>query len=1105
MCLGGCDAQKVMMMWKPALQNSSPFTEKIGEAKGMFRHNFSRVVDQAAPYLNIRRYLSFRNSLIIATIILILYMGVWFYLSSSPSDLTVFGDVGGFVINAMASLCLFYAAACSKSLGRRVYLGWMMLAIAQLSFTLGDTVWAYYELMLNENPFPSLADGFYLLRYLLFLIGIFLLPSVQINSSERLKIVLDTAMVMITSIVLFWTQIIAPTVEQNMNADKLTLVLSLAYPVLDLMMLFALIDLLLRRINYPFRRALLLLAASTIALIIADSVFNIQALEGTYFSGGMVDNAWIVGYILIGLAGLSQAESIQTDIFLQDRKIQGHYVQLTWPLYLPYIAAGGAFALLVWSYDHPLALSFSALALAVGLIICLVVTRQVLVLKENARLFSEAQEEIAERKQAQREIIRLNEELERRVVQRTSQLEAANRDLQNEILERTQAEAAMEDSERRLADIINFLPDATFVINKEGVVIAWNRAIEKMTGIKAESILGKGNYEYALPFFAERRPILIDLVLKSDPQIERTYETIKRQEDGSLAGEAFLPNMTGGAAYLLGSAAVLYDSEGNVYGAIESIRDITERKLAEEDLKSAKERAESATRAKSDFLANMSHEIRTPMNAVIGMTGLLLETDLKPEQRDYLETISNSGNALMTIINDILDFSKIDGGKLELERQPFDLRNCIEVSIDLVAAKAAEMGLELIYFLEDDVPQVLVGDETRLRQVLINLLGNAVKFTERGEVILSVSSTAAKNGGFELHFAVRDTGIGISQENMSKLFQSFTQVDSSTTRYFGGTGLGLAISKRLVVLMGGKIWVESELGKGSTFHFTILAEGTHLQEASGPDASALKGKRVLIAEGNESFGRMLAKVAQSWEMITLAVVRGRDAVDALRRDAFDFVIVDAALPDMLGLDLAKGIKTGKNSDALIVMVSPIGSRVQQEPFVSGLLSKPLKPLQLRNLLIELLSPQNNGMTSSAIGPSAVISSAKEQSLRILLAEDNQVNRKVALSMLRRLGYKADVASNGFEVLEALEQQQYDVILMDIQMPEMDGLEATRRIRERWKSAKQPCIIAITAYALEGDREEFLDAGMNEYISKPIQMDELQMALERCEAKAAFGS
>ena len=386
---------------------------------------------------------------------------------------------------------------------------------------------------------------------------------------------------------------------------------------------------------------------------------------------------------------------------------------------------------------------------------------------------------------------------------------------------KAQAEDALKDSERRLGDIINFLPDATFVINRDGVVIAWNRAIEKMTGIKAANILGKGNYEYALPFYKERRPILIDLVLKPDLGLEKKYESIKWQEDGTLVGDSFIPEMLGKPAYLLGSAAVLYDSEGTIYGAIESIRDITDRKMAEEDLKSAKDRAESATKAKSKFLANMSHEIRTPMNAVIGMSDLLLQTDLKPEQRDYLETIRSSGNALLAVINDILDYSKIDGDKLELEILPFDLAGCIEVSMDLVAAKAAEKGLELTYFQEDDVPAILIGDEIRLRQILINLLGNAVKFTEKGEVMLSVSSSPAEGSKVLLHFAVKDTGIGISQENLGKLFQSFTQVDSSTTRYYGGTGLGLAISRRLVEMMGGEISVESTPGKGSTFYFTI--------------------------------------------------------------------------------------------------------------------------------------------------------------------------------------------------------------------------------------------------------------------------------------------
>ena len=421
--------------------------------------------------------------------------------------------------------------------------------------------------------------------------------------------------------------------------------------------------------------------------------------------------AGLVAYVLIGLAGLSQVDAIHRGAFIEVENKNPHYGQISWPLYLPYFCAAGAFALLIWSRDHTIGLSFESLSWAVALIIGLTIVRQVLALNENSRLYREAQQDIVERELAQQEVIRLNEDLERRVAKRTSQLEATNKNLQSQIFERQMAEDALKDSERRLGDIINFLPDATFVINRDGMVIAWNRAIEKMTGIKAANILGKGNYEYALPFYKERRPILVDLVLKPDLGLEKKYESIKWQENGTLVGDSLISEMLGEPAYLLGSAAVLYDSEGTIYGAIESIRDITDRKMAEEDLKSAKNRAESATKAKSKFLANMSHEIRTPMNAVIGMSDLLLQMDLKLEQRDYLETIRSSGNALLAIINDILDYSKIDGDKLELEILPFDLAGCIEVSMDLVAAKAAEKGLELTYFQEDDVPAILIGDE----------------------------------------------------------------------------------------------------------------------------------------------------------------------------------------------------------------------------------------------------------------------------------------------------------------------------------------------------------------------------------------------------------
>jgi len=662
------------------------------------------------------------------------------------------------------------------------------------------------------------------------------------------------------------------------------------------------------------------------------------------------------------------------------------------------------------------------------------------------------------------------------------------------VQERIQAEAAMRDSERRMAEIINFLPDATFVINKQGVVIAWNRAIENMTLVKAEDMLGKGNYEYTIPFYGERRPILIDLVLNPDHTFEECYEELKRHEDDSLVGVCFTSYLKGGVKYLLGSAAVLYDSEGKVSGAIESIRDITDRKMVEEDLKNARDRAESATRSKSNFLANMSHEIRTPMNAVIGMAGLLLESDLKPEQRDYLETIRNSGNSLLAIINDILDYSKIDGEKMELEILPIDLMGCIEDSMDLVAAKAAEKGLELTYFQGNDVPNVIRGDEIRLRQILVNLLGNATKFTENGEIRLSVSSSSLDDGRVELHFSVMDTGIGISQENMSRLFQFFSQVDSSTTRHYGGTGLGLAISKRLVEMMEGTIWVESEKDIGSTFHFTIRCQACLNDSTSEIGEKALSGKRVLIVEGHPSVREMLSHITGSWGMEVLALSAGREAMEYMAGDiSFDFMVVDAVLPDMDGFLLARQVRA-QGICRNVVMISRIGERIQRDDSFSGWLTKPVKPRLLKSIFIDLISPASG----SSENPPVQSAVHEDRDLSILLAEDNAVNRKVALIMLKHLDYKADVACSGPEVLVSLKKKHYDVILMDIQMPDMDGLEATRLIRKMSGSSFEPYIIAMTAYALEGDREEFLSTGMNDYLSKPIQIEELKSALKRYE-------
>lgn len=1039
----------------------------------------------------------FRYSVVIACLAVISYALGMFLYRNDPEAIIAFTDLGLVPINAMAALALFYAAVSLYKQKKKIYKAWLILSLATVSFTIGDVVWAYEEVILGIDPYYSISNIFFLAYYPIFLLGVFYLPSMKFTVRERLKMTLDIGIVMIAAIIMFWDLIIGPIIQEWANLNLLTFIINTGYPVGDLILLTSVMELLFRKIYGNEQKPLLFLAAGMMVLIVTDSIFVGMEWVDMYVAGGVLDLGWPISYALVGLAGMSQVDILAMSSGYNSERKMRRYGELTWTLYLPYICAVGAFALLIWSHEDPFGLSFYTISIAVGIIIGMVILRQILVLNENARLYKKAQEDIRQRELAQAEVIRLNEELEGRVAQRTMELENANRELQSEVQERIQAEAAMRNSERRMADIINFLPDATFVINKVGVVIAWNRAIEKMTSVKAEEMLGKGNYEYSLPFYRERRPILIDLVLNPDHDIEKYYEGLKRDEDNTLVGVCFTSNLKGRLTYLLGSAAVLYDSEGKVYGAIESIRDITDRKMVEEDLKNAKERAESATRSKSNFLANMSHEIRTPMNAVIGMAGMLLESDLKSEQRDYLETIRNSGNSLLAIINDILDYSKIDGEKMELEIMPFDLLGCIEISVDQVAAKAAEKGLELTYFQDENVPDVIMGDEIRLRQVLINLLGNATKFTERGEIVLYLSSIPLDDGRVELHFSVKDTGIGISEENLSRLFQFFTQVDSSTMRHYGGTGLGLAISRRLVEMMDGKIWVESEREVGSIFHFTIRCQPCPDEDHSDPGEKMLSGKRVLIVEGHEMVRKMLAQITGYWGMEVLALSTAAEVMQLLEEKAAhstDFVILDAILPDMDGLLLARQIRA-KEITPFTVMISRIGDKLQRDDSISGWLTKPVKPRLLKRILIDLISPAKEAHEPKSHSP---ISSEKSSDLSILLAEDNPVNQKVALIMLKHLHYKADVASSGPEVLTSLKRKHYDIILMDIQMPDMDGLEATRIIREMYGSNCQPYIIAMTAYALEGDREEFLRTGMNDYLSKPIQIEELKSALKRFE-------
>jgi PAS domain S-box-containing protein len=676
----------------------------------------------------------------------------------------------------------------------------------------------------------------------------------------------------------------------------------------------------------------------------------------------------------------------------------------------------------------------------------------------------------------------------------------------NDITERKRMEVELRDSEKRFKLA---LKNAPITVAAQDLNLRFIWAYNQRT-VQPEGVIGKTDNEIFIPEDAERLIALKRKAIETGKELREQIWLTRNEKPMFL--EIYLEPMLDDAGEVTGIGIATMDltMQKNVEEELKESKDLLEQRVlerteelnaineelrivigeherSEKALLRAKNEAEEAMKAKAAFLANMSHELRTPMNSVIGFTGLLLDENLTPEQKDYLECIRNSGEALMSLINDVLDFSKMERKKVDLELQVFDLRTITEEALDMLAAQAAKKGLEMNYSFDRNVPEAIIGDPGKLRQILSNLLSNAVKFTKTGEIEVDVSLDPEQQ---EIHFAVKDTGIGIPPEGISKLFQPFIQLDMTYSRGHEGTGLGLAISKRLVELMEGRIWVESEAGKGSIFHFTISAE-TAPSEPKPFLTGNFKGKRLLVLAGSSTIRRILGRHAHAWGIVPMMAATPQEIAELLQRDNdYDAVIVDVGKVDNLSAIIrVHGIRGGLPFIAL----SPLGQNMPPGLF-QAVLTKPLKHEQLYRVLQDILEkgkaiePIENHKTEKCFGP-----------LRILLAEDNASNQKVTLHILNRLGYRADAVVNGQEALVALQRRDYDIVLMDVEMPVMDGLTATRKIRERWPG-NGPKIIAITAYALQGDRERCLDAGMDDYIAKPVRKWDLSEKLDKFKSK-----
>lgn len=694
---------------------------------------------------------------------------------------------------------------------------------------------------------------------------------------------------------------------------------------------------------------------------------------------------------------------------------------------------------------------------------------------------------ITERKKFEQELQKANEELEQRVEERTSELKDAIDELQNQIQVRKLAEESLRESEEKFKALAEYSIDGIMRFDKDLKHLYVNKAHSDSVGIQADKFIGKTFSQLGFPeHLIEFWRTAINRVFDTKEPYRIEFENLNHTwVDWSLSPE--------------------FDQEGKVKSVLSSARDVTERKKTEHELIAAREKALEASRLKSEFLANMSHEIRTPLNGIIGMTNLLQNTEQSDEQLEFTHIIKSSGNVLLNIINDILDFSKIEAGRLELEIIDFNLRYIAEEAVEIFAQKAHEKHLELISFVYPEIPTNLIGDPARLRQIIINLIGNAIKFTSHGEIVVTATLEMIEGENIVVKVSVKDTGIGIDKEAREKLFQPFTQADGSTTRKYGGTGLGLSISKRLVEMMGGEIGVESTINHGSTFYFTAVFGVSDGENYDNLPLDNVTGIRVLIVDDNSTNRKILQYQTASLKMDSATADNGFAAIEMLKNavkenNPFQIAILDQLMPELDGLDLARMIKNDDEiKETKLLMLTSFGEltkKVLKEHGIASYLNKPVKQSALFDSIAGCLGEsafiEKNDSHDPFEGERKI---PVVDHLQVLIAEDNTTNQKVAYHMLKRLGFKyMDIVANGIEAEKAVAKKEYDIIFMDCQMPERDGFEATKNIRR--SEIKRNVIIAMTANALHGDREKCLAVGMDDYISKPINVKLLEAAVKK---------